>query len=160
MNVKTAHLFDQYGEILQVAEPLFRDYGDRLLFGGQIVCLRTHEDSSLLHTTLQRLGKGKVLVVDGGGSLRRALLDESLAQLARYNAWEGLLLFGALRDSEELRHIDLGIKALGTSPAASPRNGYGELNTPLHFAGVNFLPGHFLYADADGVLISPRNLLL
>jgi regulator of ribonuclease activity A len=154
----TADLCDAYGASLQLAEPLFRDYGGVSRFAGPIETVRVHEDNALVRQTLETAGKGRVLVVDGGGSVRSALVGGQLATLAHTNGWAGLVVNGGIRDSVEARKVPIGIKALNTSPMRSGRRGTGERGIPVTFAGATFSPGHFLYADEDGILLAERNL--
>lgn len=159
MEFKTADLCDRFPGEVQVADPLLQDYGGITIFGGEIVTLDAYEDDVLLRETLEESGDGRVLVVDGGGSTRCALLDGGMAQLARDNGWAGLVLHGCIRNVVQVSDIAIGLKALSTAPRASRHLGRGELGRPLHFASVTFRPGHYLYADADGIVVAPRDLL-
>ena len=159
MEFTTAELCDQFPDEVQVADPLLQDYGGRIVFGGPIVTLDVYEDDVLLRETLEQSGAGRVLVVDGGGSTRCALLDGGLARLARENGWAGLIVHGCIRNAVQVGQIAIGLKALSTVPRASRHLGRGELDRPLHFASVTFRPGHYLYADADGIVVAPRDLL-
>ena len=141
------------------AEPVFRDFGGLAKFWGPIETVRVFEDNVLVQQALESRGGGRVLVVDGGGSLRSALVGGRLAALAHTNGWAGLLIHGCVRDSEELSRVPMAIRALAAIPTRGGKAGAGERGKPVTFAGVAFVPGHFLYADADGVLVSPRNLL-
>ncbi len=158
MNVKTADLCDEHIEKLQVAEDIFNDFGGRKTFSGEIVTVKVFEDNSLVRTALEADGTGKVLVIDGGGSQRCALVGGLIGQLAKKNNWSGIIVFGSIRDSEEISGIDIGVKAIGTCPVKSVKRGEGQTNIPVRFAGVNFVPGHFLYADEDGVVVSEKGL--
>jgi regulator of ribonuclease activity A len=155
----TADLCDAFASGLQLAQPIFRDYGGVSRFAGPVETISVLEDNVLVREALERDGLGRVLVVDGGGSLRSALVGGRLAALARANGWAGLIINGCVRDSVETRQISLGIKALGTSPMPSGKSGVGERSVPVTFAGVTFAPGQFLYADEDGVVIAERNLV-
>ena len=159
MKFTTADLCDAFASSLQLAQPVFRDYGGVTRFAGPVETLRVWEDNVLVREALERKGQGRVLVVDGGGSLRTALVGGQLAALARANDWAGLIINGCVRDSIETRRIQLGIKALNTSPMRSGKKGAGERNVPVTFAGVTFAPGHFVYADEDGVVVAERNLV-
>ena len=158
MTFATADLYDEHGEKLQVAQPLLNDYGGRKKFYGRIVTVKVYEDNSLVRSALEEKGAGKVLVVDGGGSMRCALAGDILAQLGKDNGWSGIIIFGCIRDSAVIASIDIGIKALGTNPRKSVKKGAGDRNVPVTFAGVTFTPEHYLYADEDGILISPEKL--
>jgi regulator of ribonuclease activity A len=155
----TADLSDAHPDSVLAAEPVFRDFGGLAKFWGPIETVRVFEDNALVRQALESKGEGRVLVVDGGGSLRSALVGGRLAALAHANGWAGLLIHGCIRDSEELRRVSIGIRALAAIPTRGGKAGTGERGKPLAFAGVAFIPGHFLYADADGVLVSQRNLL-
>lgn len=156
---KTADLCDEFGPAVQVAEPLFRDYGGATAFGGQIVTVKVFEDNVRVRQTLETPGQGRVLVVDGGGSTRCALVGDRLAQLACDNGWAGIVVHGCIRDAAEIGAIPIGLKALNTVPRRSDKGGQGEREVPVRFAGVTFTPGHYLYADPDGVIVAGRELL-
>ena len=142
-----------------MADPVFRDWGGAASFAGPVVTLRVFEDNALVRQALETEGGGRVLVVDGGGSLRTALLGGNLAALADRNGWTGLVINGAVRDAAELASIPLGVKALAAAPRRSARTGAGERGVPVSFAGVTFVAGGYLYADGDGVIVSDRDLL-
>jgi regulator of ribonuclease activity A len=154
----TADLCDAYPGRVQVAEPIFREYGGVTRFAGSIETLRVFEDNTLVRQTLESDGRGRVLVVDGSGSLRCALVGGRLAALARDNGWAGVLVNGCIRDSDETRQLPVGIRALNTAPRRSEKNGFGERGSTLTFAGISFVPGHFLYADEDGLLVADGEL--
>ncbi len=145
---------------IQVVEPMFSNFGGRDSFGGQIVTLKCFEDNSLVKEQIALDGKGKVLVVDGGGSLRCAMLGDMVAEQASKNGWEGLLIYGCVRDVDMLAQTDLGVQALASHPKKSEKRGIGELNVPVTFGGVTFKPGDYLYADNNGVIISPSPLTM
>jgi len=155
MHYLTPDLCDAYPEHVQVLEPMFSNFGGRDSFGGEIVTIKCHEDNSLVKAQVETDGKGKVLVVDGGGSLRRALLGDLLAEKAAHNGWEGLLIYGCIRDVDMIAQTDLGVQALATHPMKTDKRGIGDLNVPVTFAGVTLHPGHYLYADNNGVIVSP-----
>ena len=154
----TADLYDQYGDVLQVATPMFNDYGGRKQFSGAISTVKCHEDNSLVRAALEEAGEGQVLVVDGGGSLRCALLGDMLAELGIKNGWSGIIVFGCIRDSAAIRQMDIGVKGLSTNPKKSVKKDIGEREVLVSFAGVNFIPGHYLYADEDGFVVSENQL--
>ncbi|MCC6609635.1 MAG: ribonuclease E activity regulator RraA [Burkholderiales bacterium] len=156
---KTADLFDQHGERLQVALPLFRRFGRRTAFDGEIVTLKCFEDNKSVNDVLRRGGRGKVLVIDGGGSLRCALVGGNLAALAVENGWSGIVVNGCVRDAVELEALDIGIRALATNPARPAKRWDGLLDLPLAFAGVRWTPGHHVYADEDGIVIAEAHNL-
>ena len=159
MEFTTADLCDAFPGLVQVALPLFREYGGVEKFAGAIETLRVHEDNTLVRETLETPGWGRVLVVDGGGSLRCALIGGRLAGLAQSNGWSGVIVNGCIRDSVEIRQLRVGIRALNAVPMRSGKNGAGERGGTLSFAGVTFAPGRFIYADTDGVLVAERDLL-
>jgi regulator of ribonuclease activity A len=144
---------------LRVAAPLLRSYGGRRSFHGPIVTLKLFEDNSLVRATLESEGAGRVLVVDGGGSLRCALLGDQLAQLGVKNGWAGVLVNGCIRDSRAIGAMDIGVLALAAHPQKSVKKGCGEADVGVSFCGINFHPGEHLYADEDGVLVSARALI-
>lgn len=159
MEYKTADLCDRFPDEVQVADPLLQDYGGATCFGGPIVTLDVYEDDVLIAETLEQSGNGRVLVVDGGGSTRCALLGSQVTKLAYDNGWAGLVVHGCIRNAIQVGEISIGLKALSTVPRASRHLGRGEVDRPLHFASVTFRPGHYLYADADGIVVAPRDLL-
>jgi regulator of ribonuclease activity A len=155
----TADLCDAFPGLVQVAEPLFREYGGLEKFAGPIETVRVHEDNTLVRETLETRGRGRVLVVDGGGSLKCALVGGRLATLAQSNGWSGVIVNGCIRDAMEIRQLRVGIRALNAVPMRSGKNAAGERGGTLSFAGVTFAPGRFIYADSDGVLVAGRDLL-
>ena len=152
--IKTADLCDAPSPDLQVAEPIFRDFGGRKSFHGRMVTLQVFEDNSLVRAELAQDGHGRVLVIDGGGSLRCALVGDRLAALAASNGWTGIVVHGCIRDAEEIGGIPIGIKALAAMPRKSVKEGKGKRNLPVTFAGVTFRPDAMLVADPDGILIT------
>jgi regulator of ribonuclease activity A len=162
MDFKTTDLCDeffdlcnQFSDRLQIAEPVFGDYGDEVMFSGPIVTLKVFEDNTLVRKVLEEPGDGRVLVVDGGGSTRCALLGDQLAELAEENDWAGVVVNGCIRDSAAINDIGIGVKV---HPLKSVKRNTGERDIPVHFAGVTFLPGHYLYADEDGLIVSEKPL--
>lgn len=151
--MKTTDLCDTQADLL-VAEPLLADFGGAAVFGGRITTLRVFEDNTLVRAALEEPGAGRVLVVDGGGSLRCALVGDLLAALGQCNGWAGVVVNGCVRDTAELREIEFGLRALAACPRRSAKGGAGERDVPVTFAGVTFTPGHYLYADADGIVVS------
>jgi regulator of ribonuclease activity A len=155
----TADLCDAFPGLVQVAQPLFREYGGLEKFAGPIETLRVYDDNTLVRETLETAGQGRVLVVDGGGSLKCALVGGRLAGLAQRNGWAGVIVNGCIRDAVEIRQFRVGIRALNAVPIRSGKHGAGERGGTLSFAGVTFAPGRFIYADTDGVLVAERDLL-
>lgn len=149
---------DDYPEDISVLEPLFTNYGKQERFSGEIVTIKCFEDNSLVRDLVRMEGNGKVIVVDGGGSLRSALLGDLLAAKAVENGWSGLVINGCVRDVEILETMDLGIRALNCHPLKTEKRGEGQLNVRVSFAGVRFQPGSFLYADANGIVLAAREL--
>lgn len=156
---QTADLSDEHEDKVCVVSPMFRSYGGRSAFYGPIATLKLFEDNALVRATLETPGNGRVLVVDGGGSLRCALVGDQLGVLAVKNGWAGVVVYGCIRDSKALSSMDLGVFALGTHPKKSIKRNTGEAELPVTFGGVTFVPGHYLYADEDGVLVSATPLL-
>ena len=154
----TADLCDAHSEQLDIVAPMFMKFGARTAFDGQIRTLKVFEDNALVRQTLSTPGNGNVLVVDGGGSLRCALVGDQLALLAQQNNWSGVIVYGCVRDSEEINKIDVGIRALDTHPLRSLRKGSGDIDIPVVFGGVKFTPGQWLYADADGIVVAAAAL--
>ena len=159
MTFKTADISDDHREVLQVVEDMFIFYGMKPAFAGEIVTVKVFEDNVLVKEQLQTDGTGKVLVVDGGGSRRVALLGDNVVALAQKNNWEGMVIYGCIRDSADIDGMPVGIKALGTHPFKSIKKGEGDVNIPVRFGGVTFRPGHYLYADEDGIIVAPNKLM-
>lgn len=157
--MKTADLCDAHGAALQVAEPLFTSYGAVTSFGGQIATVQVYEDNALVRAMLAEPAAGRVLVIDGGGSLRRALVGDKLAALAHEQGWVGLIVYGAIRDVREIGALDIGVMALNTCPARSDKLAMGARNVPVSFAGVTFWPDQYVYADEDGIVVARQALV-
>ncbi len=143
---------------LAILPPTFRQFGKRVRFAGPARTLKVFEDNVLVRAALEAPGEGSVLVVDGGGSLRCALVGGNLAQLAQKNGWAGIIVHGCVRDSVELSACEVGIRALATHPRRSFRKGAGEQDLTIDIAGVTVRPGDWIYADEDGVLASAQPL--
>ncbi|MGH1341467.1 MAG: ribonuclease E activity regulator RraA [Nannocystales bacterium] len=148
----TADLCDEHPDA-QVLELEFRGYGARAGFDGHVVTLSLHEDNSWVGQTLREPGEGRVLVVDGGGSRRCALVGDNLAQRAVDNGWAGIVVHGCIRDADQISTIPIGIKALGTHPRKTEKRGEGRRDLPVRLGGVTIEPGDHLYADPDGVVV-------
>jgi regulator of ribonuclease activity A len=144
---------------LRVLEPIFRSYGALAHFHGQIVTIKCFEDNSVVKKLVDEPGKGRVIVMDGGGSLRRAILGDMLAANAANNGWAGLIINGCIRDCDEIADIKLGVKALNTHPMKTEKRGLGDLNVPVSFAGHAIFPDEWAYSDNNGILISSKPLL-
>jgi len=160
MTFTTAQLCDSHAQEknFQIAEPLLKPFGATTIFTGQITTLKVFEDQVLIADTLAERVDRRVLVVDGGGSHRVALLDYELASLAVANGWLGLIVYGCIRDSARINQLPIGIRALHTHPLKSHQKGLGDRNLLVTFAGINFKKDHFLYADADGIIVSATQL--
>ena len=157
MELSTADLCDSNSDI-QVVQPLFRDFGGRRAFHGSIATVRIADDNTSVRALLEQPGAGRVLVVDNGGSLHCAVVGDQLATLLHDNGWAGIVVHGCIRDSAALATMPVGVKALAAMPRKSAKRGPGELDAPVTFAGVTFTPGHYLYADGDGIVVAPRPL--
>lgn len=159
MQHATADLCDKHIDKLQVAEPIFIDFGGETCFEGEIHTLKVFEDNTLVRAALEKDGTGKVLVVDGGGSTRCALVGDNLVSLAINNNWRGIVVYGCIRDSKQISEMDMGVKAINTNPTKSIKRNEGQENISVCFAGVDFKPGAYLYSDDDGIVVSETQLL-
>lgn len=159
MQAKTTDLCDQYADQLQVAAPIFRSYGGAVAFAGPISTVQVYEDNVLVRAALADPGAGRVLVVDGGGSLRCALVGDQLAALGLGNGWAGVVINGCIRDVAALRALAFGVQALASNPLRSAKHGRGARDVELHFAGLVCRPGQYLYADEDGIIIAEQPLV-
>jgi regulator of ribonuclease activity A len=148
----TADLLDEHLDAA-VCELELEQFGGVASFDGEIATVRCFEDNVLVRQRVSEPGNGRVLVVDGGGSLRVALVGDTIAGLALASGWAGLVINGCVRDSAALRRLGLGIKALGTHPKPSAKHGDGELDVPVTFGGITFTPGARLAGDDDGVVV-------
>ncbi|MES2014878.1 MAG: ribonuclease E activity regulator RraA [Pseudomonadota bacterium] len=163
MTFATTDLCDDHPQLLEdgrlaVLPPVFRHYGQRTSFCGRVTTLKVFEDNALVRATLEAPGNGNVLVIDGGASMRRALVGGQLALLAQDNGWAGIVVDGCVRDSDEINGCDIGVRALGAHPQKSAKKGVGERNVRVVVAGVAVNPGDWVYADADGILIAQQKL--
>ncbi len=158
MTYKTADLVDTHDDEVRLCHLPFQLYGKRRNFNGTIVTIKTFEDNVLLKKTLETDGRGKVLVVDGGGSTRVALIGDMIAAIGMKNGWEGIIINGALRDSVDIGEMEFGIFVLGRSPKKSGKAGIGVVGVPVTFGNVDFLPGGHVYGDDDGVLVAAKKL--
>lgn len=153
-------LCDAHGDLVSILEPIFSGFGGIDAFGGPAVTVKCFEDNSRVGELVAQPGAGRVLVVDGGGSLRCALLGDNLAQKAADNGWAGVLVYGCVRDVEILAGIELGVQALAPHPRRSVKRGVGDVDVAVTFAGVTIRPGDHVYADANGVITAPEALSL
>ena len=158
MTFSTPDLCDAHPTLVRIVEPLFKNFGGRASFGGPLVTVKCFEDNSRIKECLAQPGDGRILVVDGGGSLGCALLGDQLAAQALKNAWAGVIVNGCIRDVDALARMDLGVQALAATPLKSIRKGLGEIDVPVAFGGVTFRPGAYVYADNNGIVVSARRL--
>jgi regulator of ribonuclease activity A len=149
----TADLIDTHGDALDSCDSQFRQYGARRRFRGPVVTVRCREDNALLKSVLSEPGQGRVLIVDGGGSLHRALMGDVIAGIAVDNGWAGVIINGAVRDVAALASMDIGIKALGSNPRKSAKTGAGARDISVSFGSATFTPGAVVYSDEDGIVI-------
>jgi regulator of ribonuclease activity A len=154
----TPDICDQYESQVTLLELPLQNFGMRSAFWGQIVTVRCYNDNSKVRDVLSQDGRGKVLIVDGNGTCQKALLGDQLAITAIENGWEGIIIYGAVRDVMALSQMDIGIKALGASPFKTEKRGVGHVNVSLCIMNNMIQPGDFIYADWNGMLISPREL--
>lgn len=144
---------------LAVLPPVFLHFGQRRSFCGRATTLKVFEDNALVRATLEAPGNGNVLVIDGGASMRRALVGGQLGVLAQNNGWAGIVVNGCIRDTDEINACDIGVRALGAHPQKSAKKGAGERNERIVVAGVAVTPGDWIYADADGILVAQQKLV-
>ncbi len=156
--VPTADLCDQHPDAVRVLPPGFLSLGGAPAFSGNVTTLKVHEDNALVRTVLSTPGQGRVLVIDGGGSLRVALVGGKLGTLAEDNGWSGVVVWGAVRDTLELAACRVGIRALATCPRPPQKTGAGKRDVPVTLGGVTIAPGMWLAADADGVVVADQSL--
>jgi regulator of ribonuclease activity A len=154
----TTDLCDANEGKLHIAAPIFRSYGGKSAFHGRIATLKIFEDNGLVRKVLDTPGEGRVLVIDAGGSLRCAVLGDQLAALAVKNAWAGIVVWGCLRDSKAIGTMDLGVFALATHPQKTVKKNLGDIDIVISFANIDFMPGAWLYADEDGLIVSQAQL--
>lgn len=158
MDYNTSELCDMFADNIDVLDPILANYGGRSSFGGEVTTVKCFEDKGLIEQVLAEPGKGKVLLVDGGGSARRALIDSRSVQLAIDNDWEGIVCYGSVRDVDLIEEMDIGIFAVASIPVAAENESIGETDVAVNFAGVTFLPEDHLYADSTGIILSPEPL--
>lgn len=158
----TPDLCDQYENDdsvnLRVLDALFNNYGGKKQFSGPCVTIKCFEDNSVVKKLLDEPGEGRVIVMDGGGSLRRAILGDMLAANGANNGWAGLVINGCIRDCDEIAATDIGVKALNTHPMKTEKRGLGDLNVPVTFAGHTIVPGDYIYSDNNGILVASKEL--
>jgi regulator of ribonuclease activity A len=152
----TADLYDEHGENLQSCDLQMRQYAATKSFGGTITTVRCFDDNVLVKSILGEDGEGRVLVVDGGGSMHTALMGDMIAEIAMTNRWAGIVINGAVRDVAALAKLPIGVKALGSNPRKSAKTGAGDRDVVVAFGGTTFQPGDALYSDDDGIVVLPR----
>ena len=155
MSFTTADLYDEHGDTLGSCDTQFRQFGGHRAFAGPAVTVRCDEDNVVLKSVLSGPGDGRVLVVDGGGSVHRALMGDIIGRLAVDNGWAGIVVHGAVRDSAALASMPIGIKALGSNPRPSTKTGSGERDVPVTFGGATFRTGDQVFCDDDGIVVLP-----
>ncbi|MEW6981039.1 ribonuclease E activity regulator RraA [Colwelliaceae bacterium 6471] len=158
MEYNTSELCNLYADLIDVVEPIFSNYGGVSSFGGKVVTIKCFEDNGLISKVVESDGEGKVLVIDGGGSTRRALIDIYIAETAAKNGWEGIICYGSVRDVDALEDVEMGIQGLLSIPVGATDKETGETDLAINFGGVTFLPDDHLYADNTGVILSPDPL--
>ncbi|MCF6435467.1 MULTISPECIES: ribonuclease E activity regulator RraA [Pseudoalteromonas] len=160
MDYSTSDLCDHFADVVDVLEPMFINFGGQPAFCGRIKTVKCFENNELIQSMLEQDGTDCILLIDGGGSTRRALIDIDLAELAVENNWQGIVVYGAVRHVDELEECDIGIQAIASIPVAADSEGSGEQGIPVNFAGVSFFEDDYLYADSTGIIISAEELLL
>ncbi|HHV6870286.1 TPA: ribonuclease E activity regulator RraA [Haemophilus influenzae] len=158
MFIDTSELCDLYAEQVDVVEPIFSRFGGVSHFYGKVTTVKCFESNGLIAEVLEENGEGRVLVVDGGGAVRRGLIDAELAQLAVDNGWEGIIVYGAVRQIQQLENLDIGIHALAPIPVSADESSIGESDIPVNFGGVTFFPEDYIYADLTGIILSQEPL--
>jgi regulator of ribonuclease activity A len=156
--ISTPDLCDANEHKIKVLDPIFINYGGNSNFHGQVITIKCHEDNSLVKQQAAEAGLGRVMVVDGGGSLRRALLGDMIAADAVKNGWAGLVIYGCIRDCDEIAELNLGVKALNTIPVKTNKRGLGDLNVAVTFAGQTIKPGDWIYCDNNGIVVAEQEL--
>lgn len=158
MFIDTSELCDLYAEQVDVVEPIFSSFGGVSHFYGKVTTVKCFESNGLIAEVLEENGEGRVLVIDGGGAVRRGLIDAELAQLAVDNGWEGIIVYGAVRQIQQLENLDIGIYALAPIPVSADESSAGESDIPVNFGGVTFFPEDYIYADLTGIILSQEPL--
>ena len=158
MFIDTSELCDLYAEQVDVVEPIFSSFGGVSNFYGKVTTVKCFESNGLISEVLEENGEGRVLVIDGGGAVRRGLIDAELAQLAVDNGWEGIIVYGAVRQIQQLENLDIGIHALAPIPVSADESSAGESDIPVNFGGVTFFPEDYIYADLTGIILSQEPL--
>jgi regulator of ribonuclease activity A len=158
MEYNTSQLCDTYADLIDVIDPIFSNYGGLHSFGGKVVTIKCFEGTGLIQKVVASEGTGKVLVIDGGGSTRRALIDINIAETAASNGWEGIICYGSVRDVDAIEEIELGIQGLVSIPVGANDNEFGDTDVAINFGGVTILPDDHIYADNTGIILSAEPL--
>ena len=158
MFIDTSELCDLYAEQVDVVEPIFSSFGGVSHFYGKVTTVKCFESNGLVAEVLEENGEGRVLVIDGGGAVRRGLIDAELAQLAVDNGWEGIIVYGAVRQIQQLENLNIGIHALAPIPVSADESSAGESDIPVNFGGVTFFPEDYIYTDLTGIILSQEPL--
>jgi len=158
MEYNTSQLCDIYQDQVDVVEPMFSTFGGRPSFGGLVTTIKCFEANGIIRQLVKESGVGRVLLIDGGGSLRRALIDADIAATAADNGWEGIICYGSVREVDSLADLEIGIQALASIPVGADDDEIGDSELPVNFGGVTFLPEDHIYADTTGIILSPEPL--
>nr|WP_321240489.1 ribonuclease E activity regulator RraA [uncultured Tolumonas sp.] len=158
MEYNTSQLCDIYQDQVDVVEPMFSTFGGRPSFGGLVTTIKCFEANGIIRQLVKESGVGRVLLIDGGGSLRRALIDADIAATAADNGWEGIICYGSVREVDALADLEIGIQALASIPVGADDDEIGDSELPVNFGGVTFLPEDHIYADTTGIILSPEPL--
>ncbi|MDD2342068.1 MAG: ribonuclease E activity regulator RraA [Tolumonas sp.] len=158
MEYNTSQLCDIYQDQVDVVEPMFSTFGGRPSFGGLVTTIKCFEANGIIRQLVKENGVGRVLLIDGGGSLRRALIDADIAATAADNGWEGIICYGSVREVDALADLEIGIQALASIPVGADDDEIGDSELPVNFGGVTFLPEDHIYADTTGIILSPEPL--
>ncbi len=157
-SLSTPDLCDQFPEQVSVLDPVYKSFGGNESFYGEVVTVKCFEDNSKVKQLVDTDGTGKVMVVDAGGSMRRACLGDMLAEKAQNNGWAGIIIYGCVRDVEILKTLNIGVQALGSHPMKTDKRDLGDINIPLQFSGVTVAPGNYIYADLNGIIVAASQL--
>jgi regulator of ribonuclease activity A len=158
MTWSTCDLCDRYPDALRVLAPMLRHFGGRKRFSGEVVTIKCFEDNVHIREAALEQGERRVMVIDGGASLRSALVGDGIAEWAREHGWAGMIINGCVRDTVALVRVEIGVMALGVSPVQPGKERSGVRNPPVTFGDVRFVPGDYVYADEDGVVVASKRL--
>jgi regulator of ribonuclease activity A len=158
MSFSTCDLCDRFPDRIRVLAPILRHYGGRTRFAGPIATIKCFEDNVFIREAAVEQGHGRVMVIDGGGSLRSALVGDGIAEWARDHGWAGMIIHGCVRDTVPLAKIDFGVMAMAVNPVTPGKRGVGGRDVPVTFGDVRFVPGEYVYCDEDGVVVAAGRL--